>query len=102
MSDAAAADEFVHTIVRDWRDADLTDRDRILCDFATLVTRDQSRLRESHLDDLRAQGFTDREIHDAAQVIAYFNYISRIADALGVEEETFIHRWGTVSDGAGR
>ena len=102
MSDPHAADEFVHTIVRDWRDADLTERDRILCDFAMLVTRDQSRLRERHLDDLRAKGFSDREIHDAAQVVAYFNYISRIADSLGVEEETFILRWGTVSDGAGR
>ena len=39
------------------------------------------------LDRLRAQGFDDRAIHDAVQVIAYFNYITRVADALGVERE---------------
>lgn len=42
------------------------------------------------LDALRAHGFDDRAIHDATQVIAYFNYITRIADALGVEVEEFI------------
>jgi alkylhydroperoxidase family enzyme len=46
------------------------------------------------LDTLRAQGFDDPAIHDAAQVIAYFNYITRIADALGVEPEDFIQPWG--------
>jgi alkylhydroperoxidase family enzyme len=37
------------------------------------------------LDELRRHGFDDTAIHDATQVIAYFNYITRIADALGVE-----------------
>ena len=47
------------------------------------------------LDVLRAASFDDRAIHDATQVIAYFNYITRIADALGVEPETFIvPPWG--------
>ena len=48
----------------------------------------------SDLDHLRAHGFDDRAIHDAVQVIAYFNYITRIADALGVEPESFIRPWG--------
>jgi len=42
---------------------------------------------------LRAHGFGDRAIHDAAQVIAYFNYINRVADALGVEPESFVRAW---------
>lgn len=45
------------------------------------------------LDALRAHGFDDRAIHDATQVVAYFNYINRVADALGVEPETFIRAW---------
>ena len=44
---------------------------------------------------LRQVGFDDVAIHDATQVISYFNYINRIADALGVEPETFIRQWGT-------
>ena len=43
---------------------------------------------------LRAHGLDDRAIHDAVQVIGYFNYITRLADALGVEPEDFIQPWG--------
>lgn len=45
------------------------------------------------LEELRRHGFDDRAIHDATQVIAYFNYINRIADALGVEPEQFVRKW---------
>ena len=38
-------------------------------------------------DGLRAHGWDDRAIHDAIQVIAYFNYINRIAEGVGVEPE---------------
>ena len=44
-------------------------------------------MRESHVQALRAEGFDDVAIHDAIQVIAYFNYINRIADAVDVELE---------------
>ncbi len=46
------------------------------------------------LDALRKQGFDDTAIHDATQVIAYFNYINRIADGMGVEHEDFVRAWG--------
>ncbi len=46
------------------------------------------------LDYLRDCGFDDRAIHDATQVIGYFNYITRVADGLGVEPEEFIQPWG--------
>lgn len=49
---------------------------------------------ESDIIALRELGLDDRAIHDATQVISYFNYINRIADALGVERETFIEPWG--------
>ena len=39
------------------------------------------------LTPLREQGLTDRDIHDAVQVVSYFNYINRIADALGTDLE---------------
>jgi alkylhydroperoxidase family enzyme len=49
-----------------------------------------------NLDQLRAQGFDDRAIHDTVQVAAYFNYITRVALALGVEPEDFIRPWGST------
>jgi alkylhydroperoxidase family enzyme len=42
---------------------------------------------ESDVAALREAGLDDRAIHDAAAVVAYFNYINRIADALDVELE---------------
>ena len=38
-------------------------------------------------DTLRAHGLDDATIHDAIQVIGYFNYINRIADAIGIDDE---------------
>jgi uncharacterized peroxidase-related enzyme len=90
---AAQADAFVHAVVRDWRRAPLAERDVALCEFAAL-THDQHEMKPADLDALRQRGFDDTAIHDATQVIAYFNYISRIADALGVQSEDFIRSWG--------
>ncbi len=39
------------------------------------------------IDELRAQGWSDVAIHDAIQVIAFFNYINRVADAVGIGPE---------------
>jgi len=39
------------------------------------------------LDELRAQGLDDAALHEAVQVVAYFNYINRVADALRVDLE---------------
>jgi alkylhydroperoxidase family enzyme len=46
------------------------------------------------LDRLRSHGFDDIAIHDATQVVGYFNYVTRIADGLGIDPEDFIHPWG--------
>jgi uncharacterized peroxidase-related enzyme len=58
-----------------------------MCRFAEMVTRAPGALRARHLDPLREQGLSDRDILDAVEVIAYFNYINRIADALGIDPE---------------
>jgi uncharacterized peroxidase-related enzyme len=88
------ADAFVHAVARDWRNAELSAADRALCEFAEKLTHDQHRMTPADLDALRAHGFDDRAIHDAVQVIGYFNYITRVADALGVEREDFVRPWG--------
>ena len=84
----------MHAVARDWRSAPLTEVDRALCEFAAKLTHDQQRMTPEDLDRLRAHGLEDRAIHDATQVISYFSYITRIADALGVEPEEFIAPWG--------
>ena len=39
------------------------------------------------MESLKSEGFDDRAIHDLCQVVAYFNYVNRIADGLGAELE---------------
>jgi len=92
--DAAEADAYVHAIARDWQTAPLSAADRALCGFAAKLTREPRNMRPADLDTLRAHGLNDRAIHDAVQVVGYFDYINRVADALGVEPEDFIQTWG--------
>ncbi|MCB8948795.1 MAG: hypothetical protein H6653_12345, partial [Ardenticatenaceae bacterium] len=74
--------------------APLTPANQALCQFATKLTRHNDQMILSDLDALRQHGFDDRAIHDAAQVIGYFNYIKRIAHGLGVKPEEWIQPWG--------
>ncbi len=89
------ADAFVHAVARDWTTAALSEADRALCAHAIRLTRQQGSVTPAHLDQLRSLGFDDVAIHDATQVVAYFNYITRIADGLGIDPEDFIRPWGS-------
>ena len=89
-----AADEFVHAVARNWETAPLSEKDKALCSYAVKLTQSPAKMSPGDLDLLRSHGLDDRAIHDATQVISYFNYINRIADALGVEPEDFISPWG--------
>ncbi len=48
---------------------------------------------ETDVHALRTAGFSDQAILDAVQVVGYFNYINRVADALGVELEPSVRAW---------
>ena len=74
-------------IEADYASAELTPVDRALCDHAMKMTRKPASITPQDLDHLRTTGLDDRAINDATQVIAYFNYINRIADGLGVDLE---------------
>lgn len=58
-----------------------------MLEFAERVTRAPARMTSDDIAALRSSGLTDEAIHDAAQVIAYFNYINRLADCLGIDPE---------------
>ena len=60
---------------------------RALCDFAVKLTREPAAAGAADVDALRGHGWSDEAIHDAIQVIAYFNYINRVAEAVGIEDE---------------
>ncbi|MFM7298646.1 MAG: peroxidase [Planctomycetota bacterium] len=80
-------DAWLASIERDWRASALVERERALCEFAERLTLAPASMREADVLALRAAGLDDRAIHDLTQVVAYFNYINRIADALHVDLE---------------
>lgn len=51
------------------------------------MTRHPAAVRKQDVETLRKHGLSDRDILDAVEVIAYFNYINRVADALGTDPE---------------
>jgi uncharacterized peroxidase-related enzyme len=87
-------DEFVHTFVKDWRILPLTEKLVALLEFAEKLTDSPAKMGQEDIDILRRAGWSEVAIHDAVHVISYFNYINRVADALGVENETFVRNWG--------
>ena len=58
-----------------------------MLDFVVKLTRTPGEMKSPDLDALRQHSLSDLAIHDIVQVAAYFNYINRIADGLGVDLE---------------
>ena len=73
--------------MHDYRKANLSPRERALCDFAVKLTTLAAEVDGADIDALRSEGLTDTDVSDAIQVIAYFNYVTRVADGVGIEDE---------------
>jgi uncharacterized peroxidase-related enzyme len=69
---------------RDYTQANLSEQDRILLDFVVRLTTAAYKLTAADLDRLRAAGFDDVGILQITLIASWFNYINRVADALGV------------------
>jgi uncharacterized peroxidase-related enzyme len=66
---------------------DLPARELALVRYAERVTREPAKTSIADIDALRAAGLDDRAIHDACAIVAYFAFVNRVADGLGVELE---------------
>jgi uncharacterized peroxidase-related enzyme len=75
---------FVKALVEDYEHAPLTPQDRVMLDYVGVVTKDATRVTPAHLNRLREAGFDDRGILQITLIASWFNYINRVADALGV------------------
>jgi uncharacterized peroxidase-related enzyme len=60
---------------------------RALCDFAVCLTQAPAGVDAAAVQELREHGWDDVAIHDAIQVVAYFNYVNRVAEGVGIEPE---------------
>jgi uncharacterized peroxidase-related enzyme len=69
---------------QDWTQAELSDRDRAMLEYAARLTKAAYQISPDDHDRLRAVGFDDVGILQITLIASWFNYINRVADALGV------------------
>lgn len=80
-------EELVRALQEDYRTAPISESDRTMLDYVTQLTRDATRISAQDHERLRAAGFDDRGILQITLIASWFNYINRVADALGVGRE---------------
>jgi len=75
---------FVAKVREDPKTAELTPRERAIVAYVERMTRAPGELREADMDMLRAVGLDERGVLQAVAIAGFFNYVNRVADALGV------------------
>ncbi len=68
----------------DYRKAPISEQERVMLDYVVQITRDATRISPADHERLRSVGFDDKGILQITLIASWFNYINRVADALGV------------------
>jgi uncharacterized peroxidase-related enzyme len=77
----------VTALRKDFRSAPISDQDKAMLEYVVKLTRDATQCSPEDHTKLRAAGFDDRGILQITLIASWFNYINRVADALGVGRE---------------
>ena len=80
-------------VARDYREADLAARDRVLLDFSVALTCEPAERKQEDVDRIREYGFDDTGILKATQIAGYYGFVNRVASTLGVGLEDGIEPW---------
>ena len=68
----------------DYSNAPISEQEKVMLDYVVQITRDATRISPADHERLRAVGFDDKGILQITLIASWFNYINRVADALGV------------------
>jgi alkylhydroperoxidase family enzyme len=74
----------VEALKAEYRSAPISSQDRVMLEYVEQITRDATMISPAFHDRLREVGFDDRGILQITLIASWFNYINRVADALGV------------------
>jgi alkylhydroperoxidase family enzyme len=80
-------EEMVLALRKDYRTAPISEQNRVMLDYVVKLTKDATLCSPEDHVKLRAVGFDDRGILQITLIASWFNYINRVADALGVGRE---------------
>lgn len=84
------ADELLAMIERDWRAAPLSPARSAMLEYCVKLTLTPAAMTRADVEALRTEGFSDRDILDIVEVTSYYAYVNRIADGLGVADESWL------------
>ncbi len=76
--------DLVQALREDYRRAPITELEKVMIEYVVQLTKDATRIYPEHHQRLRAVGFDDKAILQITLIASWFNYINRVADALGV------------------
>jgi uncharacterized peroxidase-related enzyme len=74
----------VEALQTDYKSAAISEQDRTMLDYVVKLTKDATRISPDDHTKLKAVGFDDRGVLQITLIASWFNYINRVADALGV------------------
>lgn len=77
----------IEALKRDYTTAPITEQERVMLDYVVKLTKDATKVWKDDHDSLRGAGFDDKAILQITLIASWFNYINRVADALGVGRE---------------
>jgi alkylhydroperoxidase family enzyme len=77
----------VEALEKDYANAPISAPDRVMLDYVIKLTKDATKVWKDDIEGLRQAGFDDRGILQITLIASWFNYINRVADALGVGRE---------------
>ncbi len=77
----------IEALKRDYTTAPITEQERVMLDYVVKLTKDATKVWKDDHDRLRGAGFDDKAILQITLIASWFNYINRVADALGVGRE---------------
>lgn len=81
-------DSLKEQLLNDFLTADIADADKTMLSYVAKLTTAPATITPEDITTLHKAGFDNQGIHDMVQVCAYFNYVNRLADGLGIELET--------------
>jgi uncharacterized peroxidase-related enzyme len=77
-------EKMVAALQEDYTRAPISEQDRVMLDYVVKLTKDATKVSPEDHARLREVGFDDKGILQITLIASWFNYINRVADALGV------------------
>ena len=76
---------------RDWRKADLPAKHKTMLEFVEKLTVNPGGVTKQDMQTVLAAGFSERDYYDIVLVTSHYNFVTRVADAFGVELDEVIN-----------